>query len=235
MITNHVAHPELIQDLISAPQWGTIVPTMGAIAGQDRLAAVLFGKTRRALLGLFYTHVDQAFYLRQLARSAGAGMGAVQREVQKLVAAGLIRRQAQGRQVYYRANPDCPVFLELKSLVVKTLGLGDVLRAALTPLAERIQFAFVFGSWAAGRERGPSDVDLLIVGQVTFAEVVAGLAPAQEKLGREINPTVYPPAEFRKKAVTGHYFLKRVLAGPKLWVLGGESELARLAPKRLGR
>jgi len=221
--------------LTYAPESGTIDLIMGAKKESDRLAGVLFGKTRRSLLALLYTHADQAFYLRQLARSAGAGMGAVQREVGKLAEAGIIRRQSRGNQVYYQANPDCPVFSELKGLVLKTLGVGDVLRAGLAPLAERIQLAFVFGSLAEGREGRESDVDLMVVGKVTFAEVVAALGPAQKALGREINPAVYPVAEFRAKATAGRYFLNRVLKGPKLWIMGVEGELARLAPQRLGR
>jgi predicted nucleotidyltransferase len=162
-------------------------------------------------------------------------MGAVQRELMKLTAAGIIRRESRGNQVYYQANPNCPVYSELKGLVLKTLGAGDVLRAGLAPLAERIELAFVFGSVAGGREGRESDVDLLVVGKVTFAEVVAAVGSAQKTLGREINPAVYPVKEFGAKAGAGHYFLKRVLQGPRLWIIGGEGELARLAPQRLGR
>jgi len=107
------------------------------------------------------------------------------------------------------------------------------LRAALTPLSERIQVAFIYGSVARGEQRAASDVDVLIVGGATFAEVVAALSPCQDKLGREINPTVYPAAEFKAKLAAGHHFLKAVLTRPKLFMMGGERELAALAGKRL--
>lgn len=206
---------------------------MSTTPESDTLAASLFGKTRRAVLSLLYSHADEAFYLRQLARVTEVGLGAVQREVKRLSDSGIIRRTVRGRQVYYQANPDCPIFAELKSLMVKTAGVGDVLRTALAPLADRINVAFIHGSYTRGEERRGSDVDIMVVGDVTFAEVVSALGPAQETLGREINPTVYPPAEFRSKLAARHHFLKTVLRGAKVSLIGDERELARLAKKRL--
>jgi len=199
----------------------------------DRLGTTLFGKTRRAILTLLYSHVDESFYLRQLARSAGVGMGAVQRELKALVDAGIISRNAQGHQVYYQANLQSPVFKELKSLVIKTVGVGDVLRTALAPLADRIDAAFIYGSIARGEERKSSDIDVLIVGNVTFAEVTAALNSAQKTIGREINPTVYPLTEFLSKVRTGHHFLNTVLSGEKLFLIGDKDELERMVKKRV--
>ena len=105
---------------------------MSTVNSIDRLSTTLFGKTRRAVLALLYSHSDESFYLRQIVRTAGVGLGAVQRELKKLSEAGIIRRKARGRQVYYQANPECPVYAELKNLVVKTVGVGDVLRAAIS-------------------------------------------------------------------------------------------------------
>jgi len=201
---------------------------MGTIFKTDRLSATLFGKTRRAVLALLYSHVEEPFYLRQIARTAGGGLGAVQRELKKLSEAGIIRRTVRGRQVYYQANPECPVYSELKSLVVKTVGVGDVLRAALVPLSDRINVAFLFGSLARGGERSSSDADVMIVGDVTFAEVVSVLGRAQETVRREINPLVYPPEEFRFKLEADHHFLKKTLEGSKFFLIGDEYELAKL-------
>lgn len=200
----------------------------------DRLPATLFGKTRRAVLGLLYGHADEAFYLRQIVRASGCGLGAVQRELKRLAEAGIIRRTIRGPLVYFQADPNCPVFEELKSLVVKTAGVTDILRAALAALADRVKIALVYGSIARGEECRESDVDLLVVGEVTFSEVVSSLGPAQEKLRREINPTVYPPAEFRSKVRAGDHFLKSVLTGPRAFVLGDQHELARVAQERMG-
>jgi predicted nucleotidyltransferase len=206
---------------------------MSAALTIDQLGTTLFGKTRRAILTSLYSHVDQSFYLRQLTRSAGVGMGAVQRELKALVDAGIISRNVQGHQVYYQANSQSPVFKELKSLVMKTAGVGDVLRTALAPLADRIDAAFIYGSIARGEERKSSDIDVLIVGNVTFAEVVAALISAQGTIGREINPTVYPLTEFLSKARKGHHFLSTVLGGEKLFLIGDKDELERMVEKRL--
>ncbi len=228
---SHVEGEDLLVVLVK----GTIVPDMGTPGTQDRLAVTLFGKTRRAVLGLLYTHADEAFYLREIARMAGAGLGAVQRDLRALCEATIVRRHTRGRQVYYQANRDCPVFGELKGLIVKTAGAADVIRAALGPLIERIELALIHGSVARGSERTSSDVDVLVVGEVTFAEVVAALQAAQRTLGREVNPAVYPPAEFRAKLGTGNPFLRRVVSGDSIQVIGDPREFAGLAAKRLDR
>jgi uncharacterized protein len=199
----------------------------------DQLGTTLFGKTRRMILALLYSHVHESFYLRQLARSAGVGMGAVQRELKALVNAGIINRNVHGRQIYYQANPQSPVFKELKGLVLKTVGVGDVMRTALAPLADRIDVAFIYGSIARGEERKGSDVDVLIVGGVSFAEISSALISAQETLSREINPTVYPVAEFLSKVHNGHHFLNTVLGSEKLFLIGDKDELEGMVEKRL--
>lgn len=219
--------------LTSEPQEGTIAPRMGTSPQNAPLNSALFGKTRRAVLALLYSHPDEAFYLRQLIRAAGVGQGAVQREVKRLSDAGIVRRTVRGHQVYYQADPRCPVFRELKSLVVKTAGVGDVLRAALAPLAERIRVAFIYGSLARGEARRASDVDLLVVGNVSFGNVVAALHVGQVALRREVNPTVYSPAEFQAKCAAHHHFLTTVLRNEKIFLIGDDRELARLAQKRL--
>jgi predicted nucleotidyltransferase len=197
------------------------------------LSSSLFGKTRRAVLSLLYSHTDESFYLREIARVAGLGLGAVQRELKRLSGTGIIRRTVRGNQVYYQADPDCPIFEELKNLVIKTAGVGDVLRAALAPLADRIEVALIYGSFARGEEHRGSDVDLLVVGDVTFSEVASALAEAQDTLSREINPTVYPPGEFQSKLREGHHFLTSLSKEPRIFLIGGEHELERLAEKRL--
>jgi predicted nucleotidyltransferase len=206
---------------------------MSTLPESDNLSKTLFSKTRRAVLSLLYSHGDDAYYLRQIVRSAGVGLGTVQRELKQLSDAGIIRRIVRGHQVYYQANPQCPVFAELKTLVVKTVGVGAALQAALTPLGDRIDVAFIYGSIARSEEHRDSDVDVLVVGKVTFAELVSSLSEAQKAIGREINPTVYPPAEFRSKVAAGHHFLSTVLRGPMFFLIGDKRELARLVKKPL--
>jgi predicted nucleotidyltransferase len=199
----------------------------------DTIASALFGKTRQAVLALLYTHDEESFYLRQIARAVTGGQGAVQRELARLTAAGLLIRTAKGNQVHYQANPHSPVFFELKSLIVKTVGVADVLKAALAGLGDRISCAFVYGSLAAGAESATSDVDVMVIGNVSFGEVATALHAAQETLGREVNPSVYPPSEFREKFRTGDHFLNSVVRAPKIMLLGDEYELTRLGSKRL--
>jgi predicted nucleotidyltransferase len=206
---------------------------MSTVLTSSNLSAALFGQTRRAILALLYGHPDEAYYLRQLARSGGLGLGGVQREVRRLAEAGILRRTVRGHQVYYQANPDCPVFAELKGLMVKTAGAVDVLREALAPLGGRIKVAFIYGSVARLQQRNASDVDLMVVGAVSFGEVVGALSAAQELIHREISPTVYSPAEFRSKLKARHHFLSSVLRNEKVFVIGDAHELARLGPIRV--
>lgn len=193
----------------------------------------LFGRTRAAVLAVLYGHVDQSFYLRQLVRAVGAGHGALQRELQHLTDMGLILRKTQGNQVLYRANSQSPIFSEIKGLVTKTIGIHDVIRSSLASVAPEIQIAFVYGSIARQQERANSDVDLMVVGNTSFGEVVSALGPAQRTLGREINPNVFAADEFRTKLASGNHFLRSVMKEKKLFVLGTANELAKLASKQL--
>jgi len=193
------------------------------------LSETLFGQTRGAVLSVLYGHVGKGFYLRQLARLTDIALGPVQREIRQLVEAGLVTRKTVGAQTLYSANQKSPVFREIKSLVNKTVGMRDILAAALDPLRERINLAFVYGSVARSRETENSDVDLMIVGKVDFDEVIAGLAGAEKTLNREVNPNVYSIREFGKK-VRGN-FLKTVLADKKLFIIGDEDDLRELGQK----
>jgi predicted nucleotidyltransferase len=162
-------------------------------------ASVLFGRTRRAILALLYGHPDRSYYLREIVRATGLGLGPVQRELAQLAAVRIITRSDSGHQVYFRANTDSPIFTDLKNLITRTAGAADAIREALLPLEERIAFAFIFGSVARGDETQQSDVDVLVVGDVSFAEVVGALKDAQVRLEREVNPSVYPLEEFKRR------------------------------------
>jgi predicted nucleotidyltransferase len=201
----------------------------------DHPGTVLFGKTRRAVLSLLYGHPTETYYLREIARISGTGLGAAQREMAQLTAAGIVVRRASGRQVYFQANTKAPIFADLRNIVTKTFGVADLLRSALDGLASRIRVAFVYGSVARGQENESSDVDVMVIGAATFSEIVSALAACQEKLGREINPTVYPVQEFRSRLAKGHPFLREVLGQNKLFLIGNQRELSRLAKERLAR
>lgn len=138
-------------------------------------------------------------------------------------------RTSKGKQIYYQANSKSPVFGELKSIIIKTAGIGDILKIALTPIAQEIDCAFIYGSIARGSEKADSDVDVFVVGRVTFLDVVAALNKAQEILGREVNPTVYPAREFREKLAKKNHFIKSIMTGEKIYLIGDEHELKKLA------
>ncbi|MDP3909602.1 MAG: hypothetical protein Q8Q14_04355 [Gemmatimonadales bacterium] len=204
---------------------------MGTVPSLDRASRLLFGSTRREVLALLLGRPDERFYLREILRAAGGGSGAVQRELKQLVEAGLIEREARGRQVYFSANRNAAIFPELQAILEKTAGAVDVLRATLAalPRERHIDVAFVYGSVASGKKSARSDVDVLIVGDVTLADILPAVRAAEARLGREVNPSVYPVKEFRDKVKHGTPFLNRILAGPKLFVVGDDRELGRLA------
>jgi len=196
---------------------------------ENLLCSGLFGKTRQAVLALLYGRADSSFYTKQVLDAVKIGRGTVQRELKNLTDTSIITREVQGRQVYYRANAQCPIFNELKSIVRKTFGVADVIRQSLETVADKIQIAFVFGSVARSADDRKSDIDVMVVGRISFGDVVSLLSPAEEKLRREVNPVVYPVAEFKQKMKEDHYFVKTVLEGEKIFLIGDEGELRRLA------
>ena len=206
---------------------------MGSVDASSLAGSTLFGKTRRAVLALLFCHSERSYYLREIARLAGVGRGAVQRELGRLVQAGLVTRSRRGNLVLFQANRETPVFAELRGLMIKTAGVADVLRRALSSLADRIVVAFVYGSMARGEETAGSDVDVMVIGEAGFREVCAALREAQQELGREVNPTVYSADEAREKIAGGQHFVSAVLRDPKVFLIGDEDELGRLAQQEL--
>ena len=193
------------------------------------LDKLLGSRLRAKALAWLLTHPGERFFVRQLETILGEDSTNLSRELARLAGLGILTCESEGREKYYQADGKCPIFPELQGLAIKTMGVADVLKSALTDMADRIHVAFIYGSFAQGEPRADSDVDVMIVGDVRFTEVVSALAQAQQKLGREINPTVYPPEEFRQKAAGDHHFIKRVLRGPKILLIGDEDDLAGLA------
>ena len=184
------------------------------------LAHFLLGQSRSAVLGALFLRPELALHVRELARLTGVSPGSLHRELRTLAEMGLLIRQETGRQVYYRANQQNPVYPELTGLLRKTAGLVDVLRDALVPLAQRIEQAFVYGSMARGDEHAHSDVDLMVVGDLEFSDAVLALHAAQATLRREINPTVLSRAELARKLKDTESFVAQVWRSDKLWVVG---------------
>jgi predicted nucleotidyltransferase len=190
------------------------------------LAHQLFGQTRSAVLSALLLHPDESLHVRELARATGASAGSLHRELRLLASMGLLLRQEVGRQVHYRANVAHPVYAELAQLLRKTAGLVDVLREALEPLGAKVDLAFVYGSMASGTERAGSDVDLMVLGKASFGDLARALAAAQATLRRDVNPVLMTRREFAQKLAQGDGFVRSVVKGDKLWLKGGDSDLA---------
>jgi predicted nucleotidyltransferase len=191
------------------------------------VADALFTKVQQRVLAVLFGNHARSFYANELIALACSGSGAVQRQLAQLEAAELVTVRRVGNQKHYQANASAPIFEELRSLVLKTSGLVDVLRAALAPLASQIDLAFVYGSVAKGKDTAKSDVDLMVVSErVAYAEIFATLEPATNRLRRTINPTLYSRMELDKRILDGTAFVKRVLEQPKLWVIGEDRGLA---------
>ena len=191
------------------------------------LADVLFSKVRQRVLGVLFGNAGRSFYANELIALARSGTGAVQRELQRLETSGLVTVARVGNQKHYQANPHSPVFEELRALVLKTVGLADVLRAALAPVSKDIRAAFVYGSIAKGQDTAASDIDLMVVSDhLTHADLFTVLEQATAQLGRKVSPTIYSSKELAKRAKQENAFVTRVLAQPKLWLIGDERNLA---------
>jgi predicted nucleotidyltransferase len=175
---------------------------------------------RRKVLGLLLMRPDQQIHLRELARVIGAAPGTLKKELDALCGVGLLRAERVGNQVRFCANTAHPVFPELQALIRKTIGLADALRLSLAPLAGRIDAAFIFGSMASGTESAGSDIDLMVVGDAGFAEIVDATYAAQATLGREINPKVMSASEWQAKKAERNAFLQDVLNKPRIMLIG---------------
>lgn len=192
------------------------------------LMDLLFPATRQRVLAVLLLQPHAGFHLRELARLAGSHAGTLARELDKLTQAGLLLRSEQGNQVRYQANSKHPLFEDLAAMFRKTHGVVPQLRAALAPMDDRIAVALVFGSMARGTATEASDIDLLVLGTVGFAELAQALYPLHEALKREVNPVLYAPEEFAARLARGDGFARELMDKPKLWVKGGNDDLAEL-------
>lgn len=187
------------------------------------MAAALFTPVQRRVLGLLFGQPERRFRSGELIELAAGGTGAVHRQLQRLEAAGLVTVSREGNQKHYQANRSAPIFAELRGIVIKTVGVVEPLRRALTPLAAKIEAAFVYGSVAAGEERADSDLDLLVLAdRIGYAEVYEALQGVEQALARSVNPTVLTLAEWRKRRSGRDSFARRVASRPRLFVIGDE-------------
>ena len=187
------------------------------------LADALFPSTRQRVLATLFGRPGRSFYAAEVIALARAGSGSVQRELADMTQVGLLTCTKVGHQKHYQANSASPVFNELCSLVLKTVGLADALRQALAPLANQISMAFVFGSIAKAQDSAHSDVDVLLVSNtLSYGDVFAALEPASQALSRTINPALYTEADFKARKLSDNAFITRVMQQPKIWLIGQE-------------
>jgi len=217
----------MLKKIKIVPRKGKIVPKKGTSHSQEPLTASLFTKTRRAILFLFFSRPDESFYMRQILKIVNAGSGVVQREIEKLTSSGILTREKRGNQVHLSANKDCPIYDELQGLVVKTFGVADQLKASLESIRENIKLAFIYNNFANDNRHHISDVEMTVVGKVSFVDIASAVLPAQEKLRREVIPTVYSTKEYMEKFYDKrHLFIDANEHGrEKIYLIGTDEEL----------
>lgn len=189
----------------------------------------LFPSTRRKILSLFFMHPDKQFYFREVLKLTGTKQGAIQRELKSLTGAGILELETRGRQTFYSVNKSHPIYTDLSRIVTKTFGLVDVLRDILFSSRNEIKVASIYGSVASGEETAKSDIDLLVIGKMNFDKLSSVVNQAEKELNREINPTLYPPKEFKDKITHKNHFLLSILRSRMIFLIGNEDVLAGLA------
>lgn len=199
------------------------------------IADALFSGVQKRVLALLFGQPERSYYANELEKLAKTGRGSLQRELQRLTASGLITVTAIGRQKHYQANKSSPIFGELRSITIKTFGLADVLRKALTPQAHAIRVAFIFGSVAKNTDTATSDIDLLVVADgMGYTQLFEVLSEAEQATGRKISPTLYSPAELQRKLATDNHFVTRILNQPKIFLIGNDDDLRPAEPRKPG-
>jgi DNA-binding transcriptional ArsR family regulator len=189
---------------------------------------VLLPKTKQRLLSAILLQPERSWYLSQLARQLDVSPSSLQRELAQFVDAGILVKRQDGNRVYFQADQSCPIFRELSQILAKTAGLADLVRSALTPFQPAIQLAVLYGSIASSQEWSSSDVDLMIVGAITLADLAVPLRSLEQQLGRAVNPTIYTPGDFRKRIRDKNHFLTAVLQTDLFFLIGTSDDLARL-------
>lgn len=185
------------------------------------IAAALFSDSQSRVFRWVFGQPERSYHLNELRRLTGLGSASLQRELGKLTAAGLVRSEKIGNLRVFQANTESPVYEELTGLTRKTLGAQPQLQEALAPMQAKLDLAFIYGSIAKGTDTATSDVDVVLVGKgLLLSDVLEVLLPVESQLGRKINPTLYTPAEYKRRRQQKDSFLNRVLAQPVIPLIG---------------
>jgi len=185
----------------------------------------LFGSgTRAKVIEWLFMHPDEKYYVRQLSVLLELDSTNLGKELDRLYILGIVSRSRSGNQKHYSANQDCPIYVDLRNIVIKTGGVADRLKSLLKPIADKIEIAFVYGSIASGSFSKSSDLDLMVVGDISHLELVSHLRKAGQEIGREVNASCFSRSEFADK-LRGKGFIWRISNGEKIFVIGGDDEL----------
>lgn len=208
------------------PKNGLIIPIMGT-SNTVSLSDVLFSGVQQKVLRLLFGRPSRSFYFNEIAKLGSiASRASLQRELERMTAVGLITKTEIGKQTHYQANSHAVIFHELRSITLKTFGLADVLRQALSQFASAIRYAFIFGSVAKDTDTATSDIDIMIIAEgLGYSELFEAFTNAEATLGRKVSPTLYSPEEFMKKLQSDNHFVTRVLNQPKIVLLGHEDDI----------
>jgi predicted nucleotidyltransferase len=203
--------------------------TTKSIRNDTILDALFTSQARVEVLKLFFLRSSTRHYLREISSMTDQPVRAVQRELARLQNVGLLQSSTEGNRKYFQANRQSPVFPELRSLMIKTVGIGEELKSALQERTDAIEVAFIFGSFAKGTETASSDIDLMVIGEMTSRDLSGYLSPLKDELARELNPIVIRAKEFQANAEKGDTFTQTILEDPKIFVIGDEDGLQALA------
>lgn len=185
-------------------------------------------ETRIALLNRFLMHPGEEFYLRQLSGHFGLSPRLISLELQNLQSIGLLKKRISGNHHYYTINREHLLFNELQQIFMKTVGLKDVIKTYLTPFEMEISMAFIYGSLAKGNATAESDVDLMIVGNLSTRKLSGAMIKAGRELGRQVNFSVFSINEFKERHTAGDHFVSSIMNDAKKFIIGNTHELKRL-------
>lgn len=205
------------------------MPNMGTkriSTSHSSLVDALFTSTQKKVLGLLFSNPDKKYFATEIIRLADSGSGAVQRELSALSETGLVQVEFQGRQKFYQANRHSPIYQELRSIILKTVGLTEPMKKALKSVQNKIDIALLYGSIPRGTDTATSDIDLLVVSKdLSLVDLYPKLSEVESVLGRKINPTLYTPAEFQKRIQNKNSFIENVLSHEYIMLIGEKDDL----------
>jgi predicted nucleotidyltransferase len=192
------------------------------------LSNALFSNVQQRVLALIFGRPDRSFYTSEIVRNVHSGTGAVERELSRLERSGLVSVERIGNQKHYRANRQSPIFQELQSLVLKTVGLSEPLKKSLEPYSDKIKTAFVYGSVAKGMDTVRSDIDLMVIGEsLSYPDLYAALQKAENILHRQVSPNFLSPDDWRRKFAQKDPFITKISDQPKIFIFGSEGDLRK--------